>query len=146
MIWLTASKPSEVYQKGSKIPLWWWRNSLNCPTGAIHLGLLITSCDCNITQSVHHVRVIVSGAYGTRRLVTMWKKIANSNIILPLAHEYVPDYLLDAHTTSCHISTIMSSHTRNSWSLRPEASLFPNSAQLRVSALYKMCNVTNGII
>ena len=26
---------------------------LKCPTGAIHFGLLIASCDCNITTSAH---------------------------------------------------------------------------------------------
>ena len=28
---------------------------LNCPTGAINFGLLIASCDCNITTSISSV-------------------------------------------------------------------------------------------
>ncbi len=35
---------------------------LNCPTNAIHFGLLIASCDCNITTSVSRVGHIIAAA------------------------------------------------------------------------------------
>ena len=35
---------------------------LNCPTDAIHFGLLIASCDCNITTSVSRVGHIIAAA------------------------------------------------------------------------------------
>ena len=35
---------------------------LNCPTSTIHFGLLIASCDCNITTSISHVGHRVAAA------------------------------------------------------------------------------------
>ncbi len=35
---------------------------LDCPTDAIHFGLLIALCDCNITTSVSRVGHIIAAA------------------------------------------------------------------------------------